>query len=161
MKKMTIIPCDGMVVVDGDGIAIDVDCDPDIHAIQWDGEKQTGEIEYKDESRKGNVKIGPGEIASFLPLVDAHGKRRKEIDQKVIDDLAQVKIDHPDLDVIFPPHLATTKRYWAMMKELTVYDQLDEILKFIDNTLGDKTPEMQALIDKHKEIKDRFPKEGE
>ena len=160
MKRLTIVPEDNMVVVDGEGISIAVDCDPDIHALQWNDEKQVGEIEYTDESGKGNVKIGPDDIASFLPLVKSHGDRKQELkDQTEAADVKRKK-DFPTMDELYPPHLATTKRFRAFQKELPIGDQLDEILKFIDKQDG-TTKEMQKIIAKSKEIKGRFPKEGE
>ena len=36
-----------MVVIDGEGLIVDVVVDADIHAIQWDEETQVGTIEYK------------------------------------------------------------------------------------------------------------------
>jgi hypothetical protein len=160
MKRLTVVPEDNMVVVDGEGISIAVDCDPNIHAIQWNDEKQVGEIEYTDESGKGNVKIGPDDIASFLPLVKSHGDRKQELkDQMEAADVKRKK-DFPTMDELYPPHLATTKRFKAFQKELPIGDQLDEILKFIDKQVG-TTKEMQKIIAKSKEIKSRFPKEGE
>ena len=46
MPRVTIVPADSLVIVDGRGLH--VDCSgvaPDVHAIQWDG--RTGEIERR------------------------------------------------------------------------------------------------------------------
>jgi len=44
--KVSIIPSDKTIIVDGQALTFDYDIDPTIHAIQWDGD--SGEIEYND-----------------------------------------------------------------------------------------------------------------
>jgi hypothetical protein len=44
--KVSIIPSDKTIIVDGQALTFDYDIDPTIHALQWDGD--SGEIEYKD-----------------------------------------------------------------------------------------------------------------
>ena len=151
MKTLTIVPEDNMVIVDGDGIQVEVNADPNIHAIQWNYAKQEGKIEYIDDSGKGNIKIGPKEIAQFLPLVESHGIRRDKINKELQDEKDKQEVYEA---------LPSTKRLRAFRKELPMGDQLDEILKFIAKQ-GGRTPEMDVILAKSKEIKDRFPKEGE
>jgi hypothetical protein len=68
--KISIIPIDSMVILDGVPVTFDFGplIDPGIHAIQWDG--TSGEIEYKDP-KKVNEKIS--DINSFQEIVDLYG----------------------------------------------------------------------------------------
>ena len=43
--KVSIIPSDGIVIKDGVGVKLPMTLAPNIHAIQWDGDKGKGEIE--------------------------------------------------------------------------------------------------------------------
>jgi len=148
MKKLTIIPDDNMVVVDGEGLVIDVTADSVIHAIQWDGVNKEGLIEYKDG--RPNEVIGEDKIASYLPLVASHAG----VKNKISEDRIKAESD----DAVYRA-LPTTKRKKAFDTELSTGDQLDEILKFIESQPV-KSVKMQAVIDKANDIKDRFPKEG-
>ena len=145
--KLTVIPEDNMVVVDGEGLLLDVTADANIHAIQWDGVNESGEIEYKDG--RPNEIIGTAQIAQYLPLVTLHAAAKT----KMNDDRLKQEAD----DAIYNA-LPTTKRKVAYFNEIPIGDQLDEILKFIDAQPA-KHIEMQAIIDISKDIKDRFPKE--
>ena len=45
--KLTIVPNDNTVIVDGVAATVDLSHLPDcIHAIQWDGDAERGEVEY-------------------------------------------------------------------------------------------------------------------
>lgn len=46
MPKVTIIPSDGIVIVDGRGFKVDLSTPGNVHAIQWDG--VNGWVEYND-----------------------------------------------------------------------------------------------------------------
>ena len=48
--KVSIIPSDGIVIKDGVGVKLPMTLPPNIHAIQWDGDKGKGEIEFNDGS---------------------------------------------------------------------------------------------------------------
>jgi len=145
--KLTVIPEDNMVVVDGEGLILNVTADASIHAIQWDGVTESGEIEYKDG--RPNELIGTDKIAQYLPLVTSHAAAKTKIN----NDRLKVEAD----DAIYQA-LPRTKRQTAFGIELPIGDQLDEILRFID-AQPTKRSEMQAIIDISKDIKDRFPKE--
>ena len=149
MKTLTIIPEDNMVVLDGNGIYLNVDIDPDIHAVQWNEETKTGCIE--DKSNKDNTTIGSKEMDAFMGFATLHSQEKTRLSNVLAEEQAkQIAFDS----------LPDTKRRVAFSAELTIGDQLDEILKFI-NSQPVKSVEMQAVIDKSKEIKARFPKEGE
>tara|TARA_B110000467_G_scaffold80268_1_gene72582 strand:+ start:541 stop:984 length:444 start_codon:yes stop_codon:yes gene_type:complete len=146
LKKLTIVPEDNMVVVDGEALVIDVVVDADIHAIQWDEETQVGTIEYK--SGRSIKMIGTDEITPFLSLVTSHANEKTRIASVIADEEARA-LEYEGL--------YSTKRTNAFYDELTIGDQLDGILRFIDSQ-SNKSPEMQRIIDKSKEIKTRFPK---
>jgi hypothetical protein len=60
--KVTIIPTDGVVQVDGRAIKLDLtDMQPNIHAVQWDG--TTGHVEYNDGSPNALI----DNLADFQP----------------------------------------------------------------------------------------------
>jgi|TARA_B110000467_G_scaffold163136_1_gene188297 hypothetical protein len=145
--KLTVIPEDNMVVVDGEGLLLDVTADANIHAIQWDGDTESGEIEYKDG--RPNEVISTDKIAQYLPLVTSHADAKAKMET---DRLKQ------EADDTAYNALPTTKRKVAYDTEIPIGDQLDEILRFID-AQPTKRSEMQAIIDISKDIKDRFPKE--
>ena len=154
--KLTIVPEDNIVVVDGIAATVNVDSASDIHAIQWDSGEKKGTIEYKSD--KSNKSIGADDIAPFLSLVTDHAVEKARIeklinDSKAADDAFILKFE------VFEK-LATTKRLRAYEGEMPVGDQLDEILKYIDGR-GDASSTMLEIIAKSKEIKGRFPKEGE
>ena len=136
-----------MVVIDGEGLIVDVVVDADIHAIQWDEETQVGTIEYKSD--KDLKTIGPVEITPFLSLATSHANEKTRIANAVVAEEVRVA-EHEGL--------YTTKRVNAFRDELSMGDQLDEILRFIDSQ-SNKTPAMQSIIDKANDIKTRFPKE--
>jgi len=66
MARITIVPSDGIMIVDG--VARDIDMtgiDPTIHAVQWQGTR--GEIEYNDTKSHEQIDdITP--FDSFLAL---------------------------------------------------------------------------------------------
>ena len=147
MKKLTIVPEDNMVVVDGEGLIVDVVVDDaDIHAIQWDEETQVGTIEYK--SGKDTIVIGTDEITPYLSLATSHTNEKTRI-ANAVEAEEVIRLEHEGL--------YSTKRANAFDSELSIGDQLDEILRFMD-IQPDKTSAMQSIIDKSKDIKNRFPK---
>ena len=135
-----------MVVVDGEGLVVDVVADADIHAIQWDDETQEGTIEYKSD--KDTTVIGTDEIAPYLSLATSHANEKIRI-ADVLDAEETVRLEYEGL--------YSTQRANAFSSELSIGDQLDEILRFMD-IQPDKTSAMQSIIDKSKDIKNRFPK---
>lgn len=46
MPKITIVPSDGIVIVDGRGFIVPLETPASVHAIQWDG--ANGWVEYND-----------------------------------------------------------------------------------------------------------------
>ena len=65
MPRVTIVPADSLVIVDGRGLH--VDCSslaPDIHAIQWDG--LTGWVEHNDGTP--NTQVSQAEYDALIAL---------------------------------------------------------------------------------------------
>lgn len=76
-NKITIIPSDDMVIVDGVAQKMDLDqydLDPDIHAIQWNG--KDGRIEYKVRENEFLTKLP----AAFKGIINDHRKLVKAIE---------------------------------------------------------------------------------
>ena len=77
--KLTVIPIDKTIIVDGEGIAIsltDITWIPtDVHAIHWDSTTSTGEIEYNDS--KPNAAIT--EIGIWQQAVTDHASEKTAI----------------------------------------------------------------------------------
>lgn len=46
MPRVTIVPADSLVIVDGRGLSVSLTLPGNVHAIQWDG--RTGWVEYSD-----------------------------------------------------------------------------------------------------------------
>jgi len=158
MKTLTIIPDDNIVVVDGVGFKVEkeISLDSDVHAMQWDAVEEKGSIEFK--SNKDNQLINSEDIKPFLVYIEDHKASKDKLDKFIADEEA-VNTKRVSDQAAYEA-LPTTKRKRAFKKELSIGDQLDEILKFIAKQ-GGRTPEMDVILAKSKEIKDRFPKEGE
>ena len=84
--RVTIVPSDGTVVVDGVGFTVKCDDLPvNVHAIQWDGVR--GQIEYgvqRCEHCGGRSKAPNEEFTDFAPYqkyVDAWGIAKAAADQ--------------------------------------------------------------------------------
>ena len=88
-------------------------------------------------------------MTPFLSLATSHANEKTRIANAVVAEEVRVA-EHEGL--------YTTKRVNAFRDELSMGDQLDEILRFIDSQ-SNKTPAMQSIIDKANDIKTRFPKE--
>jgi hypothetical protein len=83
--RATIIVDDNNVLVDGEPHAVNCAelADRDIHAVQWDGDRGRGEIEYKTDHDQDPPHRRPNErITNFAPFnhfVEAW-RVRKQID---------------------------------------------------------------------------------
>jgi hypothetical protein len=81
--KVSIVPDDKVIIIDGKPIEFDYSISSDIHAIQW--YKTEGEIEYKDIN-KPNEKIT--DFSDYQYLVDLHSSEDQKIEDKKTADLA-------------------------------------------------------------------------
>jgi hypothetical protein len=82
--RLTIIKADNTVVVDG--IAAEVDCSEIpifVHAIQWDGDRGRGEIEFiKDTDGIKHPNMPITDISHYGVMVDRWRIRRLEMDHE-------------------------------------------------------------------------------
>jgi len=148
-KRITIIPSDKIVIIDGVTHEIEFDCDPNYHAVQWHGEE--GVIETK---KGDNIKIE--NLEKFEDIVAAHEEKtaenkrlREEYEnspQKVIDDFNRKRIlAYPDIG----------EQFDAIWKQLN-QDRLDgkELVQEADNVLN-AVLAVKKNIPKPKEVKER------
>ena len=53
--RLTIVPSDKMIILDGEPVQcshVDLSWIPtDVHAVQWDGAKNSGQVEYNTEGK--------------------------------------------------------------------------------------------------------------
>ena len=84
--RVTIVPADGIVTIDGNGISgVDLSfIDPSVHAVQWYG--TMGSVEYKDVNIVDIIKSTHQEeitdIAPFQMAIDAALAKKQENDLK-------------------------------------------------------------------------------
>jgi hypothetical protein len=79
--RVTIIPEDGFVSIDGEGY-VDLDLssiDPAIHAVQWYGTE--GEVEHKDDRGRATLNETITSLAPFQSALDAWAAKKAEADQ--------------------------------------------------------------------------------
>lgn len=94
MSRITLVPSDGVVIVDGDvqnGIDFS-DMDPMIHAVQW--YDTIGEIEYTTAVETGKKK--PNEKFNDFPMrfknyIDRHAAKKAEIEAEKAKKLADAQ----------------------------------------------------------------------
>jgi len=88
--KVTIIPVDGMISIDGEFRAIDLSgIDASVHAVQYDTGANTGHIEFVDAS-KPNMGLGKAKFDKlFYPYIQKW-KAQGSIPERTLE---QVKID--------------------------------------------------------------------
>lgn len=83
MSKITIVPEDGIVIIDGDSEKVVFTGNPNIHAIHWDEDANIGEVEY---TNKANETINS--FAPYAHVIADHGVSKAARLQKEIDDAA-------------------------------------------------------------------------
>lgn len=70
--KVTIIPADRVVGIDGDWEQFDYSIAENIHAVQWDSDAEAGHVEYNDGTP--NEKID--DFSAFADLIPAHAQAK-------------------------------------------------------------------------------------
>lgn len=79
MPKVTVVPEDKIIIVDGLGLVFEFEAPADLHALQWDGEKG-----HKELSDMTNVTLAEGdydsEVAPFVSMWLAEKQRIDEIE---------------------------------------------------------------------------------
>jgi hypothetical protein len=78
MQRVTIIPEDGFVSVDGEGFdGIDLSSvESTIHAVQWYGTE--GEVEHKDDRGRATHNDVINSLDPFQPALDAWAAKKAE-----------------------------------------------------------------------------------
>ena len=66
--KITIVPSDKLVIIDGEAIRFDFTIDDNIHAVQWEG--NSGIVETK---KGDNIKLKNMDM--FQDIIDEHAKQ--------------------------------------------------------------------------------------
>lgn len=83
MTKLTVIVDDSIIILDGEPLVFSFAIHSDIHAIQWDGVKGVGEIEYKDVTRGNEAITDSTEIQFFI---DAHIAEKERLQAKILSE---------------------------------------------------------------------------
>ena len=76
MSRLTIVPDDKLIIVDGVGVSCDYDIDSDIHAVQWNG--TNGWVEWK--SGKEQLKLTS--INEYQSYITLHGEEKEKQEQE-------------------------------------------------------------------------------
>ena len=137
--RLSIIPDDKMVVLNGIGFCVEFEYDPAIHAVQWD--ESSGHIEYKN----GTIKQIDS-VNEFQSIIDLY-EQVKEKNNKIIQD---IELNHSNMEKSMNDRLPYVKE--RVKKYGTVKDQLD--MMYWDSKNG--TKHWEQFID---DIKSQHPKE--
>lgn len=70
MTRVTVIPADRSIIVDGIAAVTTIGCDPNIHALQYDSTDDLLRFELKQGAR--DPVTGEEAAAIIKPFVDAH-----------------------------------------------------------------------------------------
>jgi hypothetical protein len=151
--KVSIIPSDKTIIVDGQALTFDYDIDPTIHALQWDG--NSGEIEYNDGI--ANEQFTDSTLVDSLVSAYEDEVERLEAEAQAT---AQAVID--EAEALEAAKTYADHRRARYDDELPMGDQFDAILKGFDQLrLGgqDLPADLDGVIDIWLGIKSAIPKE--
>lgn len=74
MPRVTVVPADRLIIVNGEALQFDYPAPANLHAVQWDGEQ--GHMEWTDDY---NMALGPllydEEVAPYVHLWEAEKAR--------------------------------------------------------------------------------------
>ena len=118
--KVSIIPSDKTIIVDGQAPTFDYDIDPTIHALQWDGD--SGEIEYNDGI--ANEQFTDSTLVDSLVSAYEDEVERLEAEAQVT---AQAVVD--EAEALEAAKTYADHRRARYDDELPMGDQFDAILK--------------------------------
>jgi len=118
--KVSIIPSDKTIIVDGQALTFDYDIDPTIHALQWDGD--SGEIEYNDGI--ANEQFTDSTLVDSLVSAYEDEVERLEAEAQVT---AQAVVD--EAEALEAAKTYADHRRARYDDELPMGDQFDAILK--------------------------------
>ena len=155
--KVSIIPSDKTIIVDGQALTFDYDIDPTIHALQWDGD--SGEIEYNDGT--ANEQFTDSTLVDTLVSAYEDEVERLEAEaQATAQATAQAVID--EAEALEAAKTYADHRRARYDDELPMGDQFDAILKGFDQLrlAGQDLPaDLDGVIDIWLGIKSAIPKE--
>ncbi len=151
--KVSIIPSDKTIIVDGQALTFDYDIDPTIHALQWDGD--SGEIEYNDGI--ANEQFTDSTLVDSLVSAYEDEVERLEAEAQAT---AQAVVD--EAEALEAAKTYADHRRARYDDELPMGDQFDAILKGFDQLRldGQDLPaDLDGVIDIWLGIKSAIPKE--
>ena len=148
--KVSIIPSDKTIIVDGQSLTFDYDIDPTIHALQWDGD--SGEIEYNDDGIANEQFTDSTLVDTLVSAYEDEVERLEAEAQAVVDEAEALEAAKTYAD----------HRRARYDDELPMGDQFDAILKGFDQLRldGQDLPaDLDGVIDIWLGIKSAIPKE--
>ncbi len=151
--KVSIIPSDKTIIVDGQALTFDYDIDPTIHAIQWDGD--SGEIEYNDGI--ANEQFTDSTLVDSLVSAYEDEVERLEAEAQAT---AQAVVD--EAEALEAAKTYADHRRARYNDELPMGDQFDAILKGFNQVRldGQDLPaDLDGVIGIWLGIKSAIPKE--
>ena len=151
--KVSIIPSDKIIIVDGQALTFDYDIDPTIHALQWDG--NSGEIEYNDGI--ANEQFTDSTLVDSLVSAYEDEVERLEAEAQAT---AQAVVD--EAEALEAAKTYADHRRARYNDELPMGDQFDAILKGFNQVRldGQDLPaDLDGVIGIWLGIKSAIPKE--
>ena len=148
--KVSIIPSDKTIIVDGQALTFDYDIDPTIHALQWDGD--SGEIEYNDDGIANEQFTDSTLVDTLVSAYEDEVERLEAEAQAVVDEAEALEAAKTYAD----------HRRARYDDELPMRDQFDAILKGFNQLRldGQDLPaDLDGVIDIWLGIKSAIPKE--
>jgi hypothetical protein len=123
--KVSIIPSDKTIIVDGQALTFDYDIDPTIHALQWDGD--SGEIEYNDDGIANEQFTDSTLVDTLVSAYEDEVERLEAEAQATAQATAQAVID--EAEALEAAKTYADHRRARYADELPMGDQFDAILK--------------------------------
>ena len=76
MTRVTVVPADRLIIVNGEALQFDYPAPPNLHALQWDGTAQSGHMEWTDDYNMAlDASLYAEEVAPYVQLWEAEKAR--------------------------------------------------------------------------------------
>ena len=76
MKRLTVVPADSLIIIDGEALRFDFPAPSNLHALQWDNVTQSGHLEFTDDYNQAlDGSLYDEEVAPFVALWEAEKAR--------------------------------------------------------------------------------------
>lgn len=76
MPRVTVVPADRLIIVNGEALQFDYPAPPNLHALQWDEGTRTGHMEWTDDYNMAlDASLYDEEVAPFVALWEAEKAR--------------------------------------------------------------------------------------